>query len=199
MAFLSVAIAAISARYFTFNPAIAADMLRSRVMSRDPWLFLHIGGGITALAVGPFQFSRVLRQGYLSWHRWMGRIYLAAVAIGGVASFRMAMESFGGLPTHVGFGMLALLWLTTTAMAYWRIKLRDIPSHREWMIRSFALTFAAVTLRVWLPLFVGALKLDFLQAYDTISWLCWVPNLLVAEVLIQQSRPAALHPAASRS
>ena len=66
----------------------------------------------------------------------------------------MALESFGGLPTHFGFGMLAVLWLFTTAMAYRRVLQGKIQSHREWMIRSFALTFAAVTLgsgfRSWL-------------------------------------------------
>jgi uncharacterized membrane protein len=188
MAILSIAIAGVSARYFTFNPAVSAEILQARMATHDPWLFLHIGGGVVALAVGSFQFSRLLRTRYLNLHRWMGRIYLAAVAIGGVAAFRMALESFGGLPTHVGFGMLAVLWLATSAMAYLRVRERKVQAHREWMIRSFALTFAAVTLRIWLPLFAIALKVDILQAYDTISWLCWVPNLLVAQILVSQSR-----------
>jgi uncharacterized membrane protein len=175
MAVLSVAIAAVSARYFSFNPHLAAEPFQSRVAGHDPWLFLHIGGGVLSLAVGPFQFSRWLRVQHLALHRWIGRLYLAAVAIGSVAGFRIALESQGGLPTHYGFGMLALLWLFTTAMAYRRILQRHVQSHREWMIRSFALTFAAVTLRIWLPLSI-AMKLDFMQAYTTISWLCWVPN-----------------------
>ena len=188
MAFLSVAIAAISARYFSFNPAQAAEPFRARVAGHDPWLFLHIGGGIIALALGPFQFSRLLRTRYLALHRWMGRIYLLAVGIGGTAGFRMAMESVGGLPTHVGFGLLAIVWLISSAMAYVRIRQRKIQSHREWMIRSFALTFAAVTLRLWVPLSMGLLKPDFMQVYITVSWLCWVPNLLIAEILAQRSR-----------
>jgi len=188
MAFLSIAIAAISARYFTFNPDLAAETLRSRVVSRDPWFFLHIGGGVIALAVGSFQFSRLLRTRYLNLHRWLGRLYLIAIAVGGVAAFRIALQSQGGLPSHFGFGMLALLWLFTTAMAYRRILQRSIQSHREWMIRSFALTFAAVMLRIYLPLFVGVLKLEFLPSFNAISWLCWVPNLLVAEILVNRSR-----------
>ena len=187
-AFLSVAVAIISARYFTFNPDVAAESLRARMVGHDPWLFLHIGGGVIALAVGPFQFSRLLRTRFLPLHRALGYVYLATVAIGGVAAFRMALESQGGLPTHYGFGMLALLWLFCTAMAYRRILLRQIQSHREWMIRSFALTFAAVTLRLWLPLMAGVLKLDWIQSFDAISWLCWVPNILIAEVLVNRSR-----------
>jgi uncharacterized membrane protein len=188
MALLSIAIAAVSARYFAPHPTSVADMLRTRVAGHDPWIFLHIGGGVIALAVGSFQFSRLLRARYLNLHRWMGRIYLVAVATGGVAGFRMALESFGGMATHFGFGLLAIVWLITTAMAYRRILQRDIQSHREWMIRSFALTFAAVTLRIWLPLFPGVLKLDFTQSYQAISWLCWVPNILIAETLVSRSR-----------
>jgi uncharacterized membrane protein len=188
MAFLSIAIAGISARYLTPHPAQVAEILRARVAAHDPWIYLHIGGGVTALALGSFQFSRWLRRRYLKLHRWMGRIYLVAVGVGGVAAFRMALESFGGLATHYGFGMLALLWLFTTFMAYRRILQRKIQSHREWMIRSFALTFAAVTLRIWLPLFAGVLKMDFLQSYQTIAWLCWVPNIMIAEILLSRSR-----------
>ena len=188
MAFLSIVIAASSARYFVPHPPAVAEILRARVAGHDPWIYFHIAGGVISLAIGPFQFSRQLRLRYLAMHRWLGRVYLAAVAIGAVAGFRMALESFGGLSTHFGFGMLAVIWLIATAMAYRRILQRKIQSHREWMIRSFALTFAAVTLRIWLPLFAGVLKLDFLPAYQTISWLCWVPNILVAEILVSRSR-----------
>jgi hypothetical protein len=110
------------------------------------------------------------------------------VAAGSIAGFRIAMESFGGLPTHVGFGMLAALWFFTAAMAYQRIMRGSVQSHREWMIRNFALTFAAVTLRIWLPLMTGPMGIAFPPAYVTISWLCWVPNLLVAEMLVSAAR-----------
>ncbi len=191
MALLSLAIAGISARYLTPHPPDVAEMLRARVAAHDPWIYLHIGGGVISLAVGSFQFSRLLRVRYVSLHRWLGRIYLGAVGIGGIAAFRMALESFGGLSTHFGFGILAVLWLVTTGMAYRRILQRRVQSHREWMIRSFALTFAAVMLRIWIPLSALA-HLDFLQAYQTISWLCWVPNILVAEILVSRSRLRAI-------
>jgi hypothetical protein len=53
------------------------------------------------------------------------------------------------------------------------------------MIRSYALCFAAVTLRIWLPLFQFALGLEFIFAYRIIAWLCWVPNLVVAELIVR--------------
>ncbi len=62
------------------------------------------------------------------------------------------------------------------------------------MIRSYALTFAAVTLRIYLPLSQIA-GMPFDPAYQTISWLCWVPNLIVAEwIILRQRAPAAVRP-----
>jgi hypothetical protein len=54
------------------------------------------------------------------------------------------------------------------------------------MIRSYALTFAAVTLRIWLPLFQNGFGMEFISAYVIIAWLCWVPNLLWAEWYVRQ-------------
>lgn len=152
-------------------------------------LRLHVAGGIGALLAGPWQFSDKLRARKLNLHRWMGRFYLLEVALGSVAGFVMATVSEQGLPTHLGFGALAVLWFFTGLQAYRKIRNGDIEAHREWMIRNFALTLAAVTLRNWLPLFLFALHWPFPRAYITVSWLCWVPNLLVAEWMVRRRRP----------
>jgi hypothetical protein len=73
-------------------------------------------------------------------------------------------------------------------MAYKRIRNKDIEGHRQWMIRNYALTFAGTMLRLWVPILVGAVGFDFLMAYRAIAWLCWVPNLLVAEWIIRRRR-----------
>jgi len=93
----------------------------------------------------------------------------------------MAVFSMGGLAGHLGFAVLALLWLTTTAIG-WRMihKGRVVLLHRRWMVRSYALCCAAITLRVELPLLAMATG-DFAVAYPIVSWLCWVPNALFAE------------------
>jgi hypothetical protein len=63
----------------------------------------------------------------------------------------------------------------------------DIDRHRAWMLRNYSLTFAAVTLRIYLPLAAAVLHFDFIPAYRVISWLCWVPNLIVAEILARRA------------
>ncbi len=100
----------------------------------------------------------------------------------------MATVSEEGLPTHLGFGILALLWFFTGLQAYRMVRRGDIEAHRRWMIRNFALTLAAVTLRLYLPLMMAVLRWPFREAYITVSWLCWVPNLVVAEWMVRQRR-----------
>jgi hypothetical protein len=69
-------------------------------------------------------------------------------------------------------------------LAYLAIREGDVTRHRRWMVRNFALTFAAVTLRLYLPASAGA-GLGFGPAYAAIAWLCWVPNLVVAEWIVR--------------
>lgn len=149
-------------------------------------LRLHIAGGIGALLTGPWQFSRKLRGRALNLHRWLGRFYLLEVTLGSIAGFAMATVSEEGWPTHLGFGALAVLWFFTGLQAYLKVRRGEIEAHRQWMIRNFALTLAAVTLRNWMPLMLFALHWPFRATYITVSWLCWVPNLFVAEWLVRR-------------
>lgn len=190
MVFLASSIALVSSRYFFSTPAKLATQgeFEAHFARYLPLLLPHIIGGVVALLLGPWQFSEWVRQRNLRLHRWVGRAYLIAVVVGSIAGLAMATVSLGGLVTHTGFGLLAGLWLLTASLAYFRVLRGDIDSHREWMTRNYALTFAAVTLRLWGPFLVGALHVQIMQAYMTGSWLCWVPNLLVAEVIINRRR-----------
>jgi uncharacterized membrane protein len=100
-------------------------------------LLSHIIAGSVTLLVGPWQFSRRLRRRSQSLHRWMGRIYLLAVAFGSLAGFALALFSAGGVVTHFGFGILAVLWFFTGWMAYHYARAGRIEQHREWMVRKF--------------------------------------------------------------
>jgi uncharacterized membrane protein len=110
------------------------------------------------------------------------------VLCGGVGGLGLATISHGGPPTHTGFALLGVLWLYSGARAYQAIRRGDVVGHRRWMIRNFALTFAAVTLRLQLGLFTGVLGWPFNAVYLTIAWSCWVPNLVLAEWWILRPR-----------
>jgi uncharacterized membrane protein len=149
-------------------------------------LRLHIAGGMGALLAGPCQFSQNLRARALNFHRWLGRFYLLEVALGSIAGFGMALVSAQGMPTHFGFGILAVLWFFTGLQAYRSVRRGDIGAHRRWMIRNFALTLAAVTLRLYIPFSLGILHRPFPPTYIAVSWLCWFPNLLIAEWMVRR-------------
>ncbi|MRG58912.1 DUF2306 domain-containing protein [Agromyces sp. CFH 90414] len=156
--------------------------------------YAHIVGGGIALVAGPFQFWRGLRARHPKVHRWTGRVYLVAIAIGGLGGLVIAPVGDAGLAGLFGFGTLAVLWLVTGWRAYVAIRRRDVASHRAWMIRNFALTYSAVMLRIWLPLLIVAQvpfgSFDFgdafENAYAAVPFLAWLPNLVVAEWIIRR-------------
>jgi uncharacterized membrane protein len=153
--------------------------------------FGHLAAGGIALFAGALQFSNRLRWERPRVHRLLGKIYLIVVLVSGLSALLLAPSSTGGLPAHFGFGMLATLWLGTSAIAFGKVRKGDYASHRAWMIRSFALCLAAVSLRVQLPI-SQMLGLPFEEAYPTIAWLCWVPNLVIAEWVVIKSAVAPL-------
>ena len=181
MLFSCILIAVYATRFFIFPP-------REGHFAR--YLFplrLHIAGGMGALLVGPWQFSQKLRNRALNLHRWLGRFYLLEVALGSIAGLAMATVSEDDWPTHFDFGVLAVLWFFTGLQAYLHVRRGNISEHRRWMIRNFALTLAAVTLRIYFPLMLFAFHWSSRTSFITVSWLCWVPNLLVAEWLLHRA------------
>ena len=164
-----------------YTPGLAASFLAR------PWgIYPHALFGALALGIGPAQFHRGVLRRRRTFHRQLGTLYVASCLIVGVAGLYMSVYSFGGWITHVGFGALAVSLIVTTLRAYTAARARDIATHRQWILRSYALIFAAVTLRIELPLLVVAFG-AFLPAYQVVAWLCWVPNALWAEWYLRRT------------
>ncbi len=150
-------------------------------------LFIHITTSIVALVIGPFTLSTKFRERNINRHRIAGRIYMVGILLGGVSGLYLSFYATGGLVAKLGFGLLSVLWLTSAYEALHRVKNKKIKEHRNWMIRNYALTFAAVTLRIWLPLFIVLFGIEHFElSYAIIAWLAWVPNLIVAELFIRK-------------
>jgi uncharacterized membrane protein len=179
MTFLALSIAGYAVLVMV-APQFGPPFVRDRLGTIPLAIYAHLGGAAFALAAGAFQHNSGLRARYLNAHRWSGRVYVISVLVGGIAGLALSFVSEGGATTHFGFGMLAVLWLWSTAQAYLKIRAGDEKAHRRWMTRSYALTYAAVMLRVYLPLSLAA-RYEFVPAYQVIAWMCWVPNLIVAE------------------
>jgi uncharacterized membrane protein len=162
--------------------ASKGDLLQSKLWNIA--FYQHILLGAVAMLTGWSQFSKRIRNRNLNLHRALGKIYVITVGLSGAAGFYLALFATGGLVSSLGFSFLAVSWLVTTFQAYLLIRKREVDAHQYWMIRSYALCWAAVTLRLWIPFFQLATDLDFISAYRIIAWLCWVPNLIVAEFII---------------
>lgn len=183
MLLLATFVAVVSLRYFLIPPEKANPFLGEKFARHLPLLLTHVAGSVVALLLGPWQFWGTLRKRYPAVHRFLGRVYLLGVLFGGLSGFGMALIAFGGLPSQIGFGGLAVAWLASGVPAYRTIRQGKVREHREWMIRNYALTLGAVTLRLWLPLLLSQ-DIPFPVAYPIIAWLSWVPNLVVAEMYL---------------
>jgi uncharacterized membrane protein len=170
--------------------------------------YVHILFAGLALLIGGFQFSSRVRR-YRRVHRWIGRTYVVAVMVGGASAFVIAVFSSVAFVGFFGFGTLAILWMWATYRGYRSARDRDFAEHQAWMIRSFALTYAAPTLRLWLVVLTVAQQpfgLDpavvAANAYAPVAFLCWLPNIVIAEVVIRRRGLPSLirtapHPRAS--
>jgi uncharacterized membrane protein len=132
--------------------------------------YAHITFAGLALLTGPFQFSQTLRRRHVRVHHVIRRVYVGSVLLGGTAAFVMSFFSSVAFSGFFGFGTLAVIWVLVTMKAYRAIRRGDVASHQAWMMRSFALTYAAPTLRLWLfALLIPqlALGVPFAQAYSS--------------------------------
>jgi uncharacterized membrane protein len=139
----------------------------------------HILLGGLALLVGWVQFSKKLRNANLKRHRAIGKVYVLAVLISGICSLYIGFYANGGIIASLGFISLGTVWLFTTVKAYIAARNKNFTLHKGFMIYSYAACFAAVTLRIWLPLLSMVFD-DFITAYRIVAWLCWVPNMVFA-------------------
>jgi uncharacterized membrane protein len=197
MILFAVFIALTSLRYLSFKPIDLISNKVPEVSSNILWLtafYLHVIPGAIALLIGGTQFIGKLRDKFTAIHRTLGKIYVVSVLVSSVAGLAIAIFADGGIFAKLGFAALAISWFYTNFRAYTAIRRVDISEHRAWMTRNYALTFAAVTLRIWIPIFLAGFGMEFNTAYPIIAWLSWVPNILIAELIIRRSQKATIIP-----
>jgi uncharacterized membrane protein len=184
--------------YLHYDEASFTDPLRgaANYWSMRGWLLLHITSGMVALLTGPWQFWTGFRQRFWRIHRWTGRTFLIAVAIGSLCAFRLAFATTFGWAFGVALFFLAATWASTAGMAYLAILKGKIEIHKEWMVRAYVVTFAFVTFR----LLNDYPPLSHLEPGGdriiTIGWASWVVPLMISEVIMQIRR---LHKESARA
>jgi uncharacterized membrane protein len=166
----------------------------AELLSNTTWniiFYTHIFIAGISLLIGWLQFSQRLRKKNIKLHRIIGKVYVISALISGITGLYLAFFATGGIISTLGFASLAVTWLYTTYFAYTTIKKGKIKLHENLMIYSYAACFGAVTLRLWLPILTQLFD-EFIVAYRIVSWLAWVPNILVAYFLVNKKKSRML-------
>ncbi|KAF1024570.1 DUF2306 domain-containing protein [Acinetobacter sp.] len=191
-AYLCYLMIAICLQYFPWNPEQHFLLLKQDVVNTQPWqsaFKIHVISSSFVLIAGFTQFFRIFRTHYPRIHRWSGWLYLICILGFSLPSgLILAFSAAGGLSTQISFGLLSLLWAVTTLSAVYFLLKKCWILHRDWMIRSFALSLSALSLRTWkMGLYSLQPYFDWLtpvHIYQLESWLGWVVNLIIAEIII---------------
>jgi hypothetical protein len=188
LAFFSALMLEITLQYIPIRMDVAFLQIKQDYIHITPWriaFFIHVFSSMFVLVAGFTQFSGYLLSNYKKLHRSIGKLYVIDVLfITGPASFIMALLANGGISSRIAFTCLALLWMFTTAKAWQTAKAKQFTAHKHWMMRSYALTLSAITLRAWKWLLIALLHLRPLHAYMIVAWMGFVPNLIFVEWMI---------------
>lgn len=188
LAFFSILMLRIIWLYIPLKTDTAFLQLKQDYIGITHWriaFFVHVFTSIIVLLAGFSQFSKHILRHYKKVHRTLGYVYVINILmVTGPASLLMGFYANGGTTSIVGFVLLAVLWILFTALAlYFAIK-KDFVQHRNFMIRSFALTLSAISLRLWKMFFACYTDIAPMDRYRLIAWLGWTLNLVVAEIII---------------
>jgi uncharacterized membrane protein len=172
-------------RYFAWNEASYGDY-----WPRAGYLLPHVLAGLVAITTGPLQFWPWVRRHHPRFHRVTGRTYLAAIAVASSAAFVLSLTTDGGLVFGAGLFCLALTWLLTSGMALLAIRRRNFEQHRQWMVRSYVVTFAFVLFRVGSDSMRHYAVADDHDIIGLMAWISWALPLVAAEVVLQYKSAA---------
>jgi hypothetical protein len=175
--------------YFSFRYDVDFLLTKQSVLYNKIWryaFYSHISSSLIVLFTGIIQFYKPLIIHRPLLHRFVGKIYILLVLfISAPSGLVMAFYANGGLWARTSFILISVLWWFFTLRAYTKIKTKKIDEHIDNMIRSYALTLSAITLRLYVVALPGFIHLSARDMYTFVAWLSWVPNLLIAEWIIR--------------
>lgn len=151
-------------------------------------LVLHVAGGIVALTVGVVQLWLGLTNRTAALHRALGKTYVGAVIVGGFAGLYLALTIPSTPAYAAGLTALCVAWAVTTSMAVFAIRRRHVLQHREWMMRSYAVTFGFVVFRFGVDALVKWKGMSPIDAQTIMAWAAWAMPLVLIEPLLQLNR-----------
>lgn len=178
--------------YGSFSTTVGFLNLKQDYLPIMHWriaFYVHVFSSIFTLLAGFTQFSSSILREQPCIHRLVGKVYVFNILfVNFPSAMIMAIYANGLLPSKAAFVVLDTLWFWFTLKAFLEIRKRNVPAHRDYMIRSFALTCSVLTLRTWKIILSNTLQLDPITLYTADAWMGFLPNLLFAEWLIRSRR-----------
>lgn len=151
------------------------------------WMIrIHITLAIIALITGPLGVMKAIRVKSIHVHRWNGRVYVLSILFNFIPGVYVSLFATGGWLSTIGFLILNTLWFATTILGYLYIKRRNMILHSYWMMRSFFLSFANMTIYILVAITHNLMNFSYGHSYTVAVWLCWMINLLLAEFIIRK-------------
>jgi uncharacterized membrane protein len=185
------------------NPRMAELAATDDLFARYPVLTLiHIVPGMLFMILGPLQFSAAIRARHLQWHRWSGFVFVASGLVIGVSALVMSfgMPAIGGVNQAAATALFGIFFLFALSKAFWHIRRREVPLHREWMIRAFSVGLAVATIRPIIGIFFATSPLSGLTPHEFFGiafWIGFVLHLIAAEAWIRSTAQTRISPALS--
>jgi len=175
--------------YFNFNPL--QDFLGTKtdaVLAKPVFqvsFYIHIASSWFVMSSGALQLIPALYRKWPTFHRWVGRVYVLVILVLACPSgLGLAVYANGGLAAKVGFTMQCVAWWFLTLQAWRFAILKQWEKHANSVLRSLAVTVAAMSLRTESYFMYYYLGTKPIETYLTVTWLSWVGNLFIAEILI---------------
>lgn len=154
-------------------------------------LILHVVGGLVALLAGVFQLWSGLNRRAMGAHPVTGKLYVGGIVIGTAGAIVLSFTSaVYGFAWGVALFVLAIAWITVTGIAVHCIRRRNVRAHQEWMTRSYILTFAFVTFRIFLDYlpYEALWNISRADMANAIIWPVWVVPLIGYQIYLQYRR-----------
>lgn len=176
--------------YLSFEKGIYFLTTKSEETNDNPvfrlGFYVHITTSLVVLVVGLLQLLPFIAARGPLLHRRLGKAYIIGIlALAAPSGLLLAYFANGGLVAQVGFTLQCLVWWLATWRAYRAARQRQWPLHVDWMLRSYAVTLAALALRGESYLMYYLFETKPIETYLTVTWLSWVGNLILMEVLLE--------------
>lgn len=174
--------------YLSFKMDVDFLLTKQKIIHIKHWryaFYIHILFSVFALIAGLTQFSKHIMLNYKKLHKIMGYVYITdVICLAGPSGIIISFYANGTIVSKTSFILLSLLWISFTLTAILKVLKKEFIEHEKWMIRSYALTLSAITLRLLALIFPKTIHLTAHTEYAFIAWLSWTINLVIAECII---------------